>query len=183
MPGCPCSPTGTHQGYRYLTRAASSPCTLVETAQSPPVAQYRVPTPPLQASPLVSSSPPVLDIKEPLNLLLWMGRFEQKAAEAAAQAAAPTDILPGSSTDGQMLPSTHADQPANLHPARSVQYPSWTVTAHCPVTLAGQLTCYGQASKHIKKIMSLLEWPSSPLPSKLVHLQSSLCTLSRWTIH
>ena len=54
--GGPCLVAPAHQparimGYRYRTRAAPSPCTLAETAQSPPVAQYRVPTPPLQASP------------------------------------------------------------------------------------------------------------------------------------
>ena len=42
--GGPCLVAPAHQparimGYRYCTRAAPSPCTLVETAQSPPVAQ------------------------------------------------------------------------------------------------------------------------------------------------
>jgi len=45
-----------------------------------------------------------LDIKEPLNLLLWAEQVEQKEAEAAAQAIAPADILPESLMDGQMLP-------------------------------------------------------------------------------
>jgi len=73
-------------------------------AQSPPVAQYHVPMQPLQASPLGSSSPPILDIKEPLNSLSWAEQVEQKEAETAAQATAPADVLPESLMDGQMLP-------------------------------------------------------------------------------
>jgi len=89
----------------------------METVQSPPVAQYHVQTPPLWANLLWSSSPPVLDIKEPLNSLLWAERVEQKEAEAAAHATAPADVLPESSIDGQMLPSTPADQRVDLCPA------------------------------------------------------------------
>jgi len=176
MPGHPAHQPARIMGYRYRTRAAPSPCTLVETAQSPPVAQYRVPMPPLQASPLASSRPPILDIKEPLNSLLWTGQFEQKEAEAAAQAAAPTDILLESSMDGRQHPLT-SPSTSVLHCGvgcvpRSVQYLSWTVTAHCPVALAGQLTCYGKPP-NISRRPCLCERPSSSLPSKLVHLQSS----------
>jgi len=129
MPGRPCSPNGTHHGYR--TPAAPSPCTSVETEQSPPVAQYRVPTPPLWANPLWSSSPPILDMKEPLNLLLLAERVEQKEAEAAALATAPADVLPESSIDGQMLPSTPADHPIDLCPALR----GWTCPRQCAVSV------------------------------------------------
>jgi len=57
-----------------------------------------------------------LDIKEPLNSLLWVQRVEQKETEATAQATAPADVLPESSMDGQMLLSTPADQPIDLCP-------------------------------------------------------------------
>ena len=92
----PCLVAPSHQPARimgYRTAAAPSPCTLVETALSPLVSQYRVLMPPLYASPLGSSSPPVFDIKKPLNSLLWAERVQQKEAEAAAQATAPADVL------------------------------------------------------------------------------------------
>jgi len=84
-----------------------------------------------------------LDIKEPLNSLLWAERVEQKETEAAAQATAPADVLPESSMDGQMLSSTPADQPVDLCPALRGLDVSHTVCSICP----GQL-------KHI--VQSLL---------------------------
>ena len=63
---------------------------------------------------LILCGPRALDINEPLNSLLWAERVEQKEAEAAARATAPADVLPVSSIDGQMLPSTPADQPIDL---------------------------------------------------------------------
>jgi len=51
------------------------------------------------------------------------------------------------------------------------------VEPQLPIRAPAWLTRHGQASKHIKKTLSSLERPSSPLPSKLVHLQSSCLPL------
>jgi len=73
-----------------------------------------------------------LDVKEPLNSLLWVEQVEQKEAEAAAQATAPADVLPESLMDGQMLPSTPADQPIHLCPALRGLDMSHAVCSICP---------------------------------------------------
>jgi len=73
-----------------------------------------------------------LDIKELLNSLLWAEQVEQKEAEAAAQATAPADVLPESLMDGQMLPSTPADQPVDLCPALRGLDVSHAVCSICP---------------------------------------------------
>jgi len=73
-----------------------------------------------------------LDIKEPLYSLLWAERVEQNGTEAAARATAPADVLPKSSMDGQMLPSTPADQPIDLCPALQGLDVSQAVCSICP---------------------------------------------------
>jgi len=113
----------------YRTPVALLPSTSVEMAQSPPVAQYRVPMPPLKASPLGPSSPLVLDIEEPLDLLSWAEQVELEEAEAAAQATAFADVLLKSLTDGHGLPSTPADHP--LNPSLVL----WGLVVQCRVSL------------------------------------------------
>jgi len=76
----------------------------------------------------------VLDIKEPFDslALTWADKVEQKETEAAAQAIAPADVVPESSMDVQMLPSTPADQPVDLCLALCGLDVSHTVCSICP---------------------------------------------------
>ena len=142
----PCLVAPAHQLARimgYRTPAAPLPCTLVEMVQSHPVARYHVPTPPLWANPLWCSSPPVLDIKEPLNSLLWAERVEKKEAEAAAHATAPADVLPESSIDGQTLLSTPADQLIDL----CLALRGWTCPRQCAVSVLDSFSTSSSRSR------------------------------------
>ena len=67
------------------------------------------------------------------------------------------------------------DDPAGGYPPPGAAGISSTagLNPQLPIRAPVRLTRHGQASKHIKKTLSSLERPSSPLSSKLVHLQSS----------
>ena len=166
--GGPCLVAPAHRparimGYRYRTRAAPSPCTLVETAQSPQWLstvcrrlRYRlVLWHPRAHHPSWTSRNPSIHSCGRGNL----SRRKQR------QLPRPLPLLTSCQSLQWMARCCHqrpltSPSTSVLHcwvgrVPRSVQYPSWTVTAHRPVALAGQLTCHGQASKHIKKTLSL----------------------------
>jgi len=67
------------------------------------------------------------------------------------------------------------DDPAGGYPPRGAAGISSTagLNPQLPIRALARLTRHGQAFKHIKKTLSSLERPGSPLLSKLVHLQSS----------